>query len=143
MKIALVTQGYQSAGGVQAVARWIVEEIQSSGHDVHVFNIGASSRDSLSRRLTSPSTWGNGVGVQRDAYELNVTHVGTALAELEPIRYLPTRALSDALSEYDVVQIVAGGPALALAAARSGRPTILQVATRVRWERSSIIPTLR
>ncbi|KRF21045.1 hypothetical protein ASG90_01120 [Nocardioides sp. Soil797] len=76
--------------------------------------------------------------MEDDSREADVVQVGTPLAEFEPCRYLPSKALTKELAQYDVILVVAGGPALAFAAHKAGRPVVLQVATTVRWERESI-----
>ncbi|MBE7324815.1 glycosyltransferase [Nocardioides sp. Y6] len=137
MRIALLTQGFQTAGGVQAVARWLRDGLATRGHVVQVFDVASASSSSLSRRLVSPRTWITGP-VLESGTEDNLTMAGAALAELEPLRYLPVKQLTARLSEYDLVQVVCGGPALARVASRSGRPTVIQVATFMKWERESI-----
>jgi glycosyltransferase involved in cell wall biosynthesis len=139
LRVALVTQGYQSAGGVQTVARWLVRGLRASGHSVHIFNLATSRDDPHSRRLLRPFTWLKDPLLVLDADEPDVTHVGANGTELEILRYLPRRNLDDALNEYDVVQVVAGGPALAWAASRANPPTALQAATTVRRERQSML----
>lgn len=138
LRIALVTQGFFSAGGVQTVARWLRGQLQLRGYQVDVFDLASSSTDHRSRRALRPATWLRHPRLVKDDTEPRVWRVGSVLAEAEPLRYLPHGALTRALRSYDVVQVVAGGPALALAASRAGVPVALQVATRVAWERSSI-----
>lgn len=53
------------------------------------------------------------------------------------MRYLPRRELTRALKMYDLIQVVAGGPALSSAVAGVGPPVVLQVATTLRWEREA------
>ena len=53
------------------------------------------------------------------------------------MRYAPRAELSRAVQQCDLIQVVAGGPALACAVIGAGPPTFLQVATRARWERQS------
>ena len=62
--------------------------------------------------------------------------------ELEPMRYRPRRELTRALRAYDLIQVVAGGAALAGAVVGAGPPVFLQVATRLRWERRARRGTL-
>lgn len=135
-RVALLTQGYFTAGGVQTVARWVRGELLRHGHHVDVFDLASSRADPDSRRLVRPRTWLRGPRIRPDGREPQVWRVGCSLAELEPVRYLPRRGLTQLLRDYDVIQVVAGGPALACAAADAGRPVALQVATRVRWERA-------
>jgi glycosyltransferase involved in cell wall biosynthesis len=136
-RIALVTQGYQTAGGVQTVARWLATGLRGVGFEVHVFDLATSRADSHSRRLISPASWRRSTLLGADPSESHVTHVGANAVELEPLRYLPRAELSMELNRYDLVQVVAGGPSLALAATNCQRPLVLQVATTVASERAS------
>lgn len=137
LKIGVVTQGYFTAGGVQTVARWLVQGLRAAGHEVDVYDLASSSSDLRSRSLRRPGSWLRGPVIEESADEPAVWHVGAPLCELEPARYLPRRALSPQLRKYDIIQVVAGGPSLALATLGSARPVALQVATRVVWERQS------
>ena len=135
--IALITQGYQSAGGVQTVSRWLATGLRNAGYVVDVFDLASSRADAYSRRLVSPASWRRSSLLVADPSDVQITHVGANGVELEPLRYLPRAELSTELSRYDLVQVVAGGPSLALAAAKCRRPIVLQVATTVAWERKS------
>ena len=137
LRVALVTQGYQSAGGVQTVARWLNSQLTAAGHTVAVFDMAASILDETSRRILSPRSWRRASLITPDSAERDVFHVGANAVELEPLRYMPRRELTRALDTYDVIQVVAGGPALAFSAVRSHSPIVLQVATTVAWERES------
>ena len=136
-RIALITQGYQTAGGVQSAARWLTKGLRVAGFDVEIFDLATSRADAFSRRLTAPTTWFRATLLAADPSDAQVTHVGASGVEFEPLRYLPRAKLSTELNRFDLVQVVAGGPALALAALKCGRPVVLQVATRVAWERVS------
>lgn len=136
--VALVTQGYTASGGVQSVARWLVAGLEEAGISTTVYDLATSSRDTGSRRITKPSTWARAPRLTRSTREQDLVSVGANAVELEPMRYLPRRQLTRALARHDLVQVVAGGPSLALSATRAGRPIVLQMATSVRWERASI-----
>lgn len=135
LRVALITQGYQTAGGVQTVARWIADRLVDAGHTLAVFDMATSRNDRNSRRIVSPQSWFRGSLLSFDSLESGLVHVGANIVEIEPMRYLPRRELTAALQQFDLIQVVAGGPALALCATRSGRPIVLQVATTVAWER--------
>jgi glycosyltransferase involved in cell wall biosynthesis len=135
-RIALVTQGYHTAGGVQSVARWLSNALRGAGFAVHIFDLASSRSDAQSRQLSSPSSWRSRSLLHSDM-EPNVTSVGANGVEVEALRYLPRTELSRELRRFDLVQVVAGGPALALAATRSRRPIVIQVATRASWERGA------
>jgi glycosyltransferase involved in cell wall biosynthesis len=135
--IALVTQGYQSAGGVQTAARWLATGLRRAGFEVEIFDLATSRADAYSRRLISPASWRRPTLLAADPSEVQVTHVGANWVELEPLRYLPRAELSTELNRFDLVQVVAGAPAPALVAIRSKRPIVLLAATTVAWERAS------
>lgn len=139
-RIALIAQGYQFAGGIQTVARWLATGLRDAGFEVEIFDLATSRADAHSRRLTSPPSWLRSTLLVADASEIQLTHVGANGVELEPLRYLPRAELSTELKRFDLVQVVAGAPALALTAIRSGRPIVLQVATTVALERASQFP---
>jgi glycosyltransferase involved in cell wall biosynthesis len=65
--------------------------------------------------------------------------VGGQLVEFEFQRYKPRKILTDLLNTFDLVQIVAGSPALAWAVHHVQRPQCLFFATVVAAERGSLI----
>ncbi len=137
-RIALVTQGLGVGGGVTNVARWLREGLEAiSGYEVDVHDLATSSQDPNSRRCLRPETWlaGSLRGPFNEA--ANAQPWGANLVEFEPMRYLPRRELTRALQGYDLIQVVAGGPALGWAVAGIGPPVVLQVATTLRWERAA------
>jgi glycosyltransferase involved in cell wall biosynthesis len=136
-RIALVTQAFTlGGGGVPTVARWLRAELRAVGYTVDVHDLAVSSRDDSSRRILRPVSWfRRELGSERT--EEAVRHWGANLVEIEAMRYRPRAELTRALEGYDLIQVVAGGPALAAAVVGSLRPVVLQVATTVRWERSS------
>lgn len=136
-RIAIVTQGFQTAGGIQTSARWLAAGLRGAGHTVVVFDLASSRSDAHSRRISSPATWLRRPVLQVDHDEQQVVHVGANGVELEPLRYLPRRELTRQLDRFDLVHVVAGGPALALVAARCTVPVVVQFATRVAEERSA------
>lgn len=135
-RTAVVTQGFGTSGGIQSSARWLVETLRGSGISTTVFDLANSRRDPASNRLAAPSTWHRRPLLQPDGNDPDLVRVGARAVELEPARYLPRAELSSALGTFDTVQVVAGGPALALAAISSRRPVVLQFATRVALERA-------
>jgi glycosyltransferase involved in cell wall biosynthesis len=136
-RIALITQNYNGSGGVPAVARWLATGLRGAGFEVEIFNLADSRTDTHSRRLISPTSWGRPSLLVADPCDPQVTNVGANAVELEPLRYLPRADLSIELNRFDLVQIVAGGPSLALAASSCLRPIVLQAATTMAWERVS------
>lgn len=138
IRVAVVTQGYQGGGGVRSTARWLVRRLTDAGYVVSVFDIASSIRDPYSRQLRSPATWFRRSLVIPDPTEPDVKHVGANGVEVEILRYLPRAELTRHLNRFDLVQVVTGGPALALVAARARPPVVLQVASTVAWERASL-----
>ena len=139
IRVALVCQGLQTGGGVPAVARWLRDALGSlPDFQVDVHDLAISSRDPASRMLRRPATWRRS-SLRQPRDSAGVIHWGANAVELEPMRYMPRAELTRALASYDVVQIVAGGPALAYVANRAGRPVVLQMATFARWEREAIL----
>jgi glycosyltransferase involved in cell wall biosynthesis len=140
-RIALITQGYHTAGGLQTAARWLATGLRGAGFEVEIFDLATSRADTYSRRLISPASWRRPTLLVADPSEVQVTHVGANAVEFEPLRYLPRAELSTELDRYDLVQVVAGGPALALAATNCRNPIVLHVATTVASERASQLAT--
>ena len=115
-RIALITQGYQEGGGVPNAARWLAMRLRGVGMEVEIFDLAISKADAHSRRLISPASWPRSTLLAADPSDVRLTHVGANGVELEPLRYLPRAELSTELDRFDLVLVVAGGPALALAA---------------------------
>src|SRR4051812_7290562 len=136
--IALVTQGLergQEKGGVASVARWLREGLSPLGYEIDVHDLATSSTDPYSRRMLRPTTWSR--RSLRGPYDAahRVQLWGANAVEVEVMRYRPRAELLRALASYDLIQVVAGGPALACAALEAGPPLFIQVATRLEWER--------
>ena len=141
LRIALVTQGFAIGGGVPAVVRWLRAGLEGRGHAVTVHDLATSASDPFSRRLASPVTWGR--RTLRSSGSHGIVSWGADAVELEPMRYRQRPELTNELNSYDLVQVVAGAPALALVTRGLRRPTALQVASTVRWERAAQLEALR
>lgn len=142
MKVAIVTQGYLVGGGVPAVARWLRDSLTEAGHDLHVHDLAASSRDERSRRVFRPATWRTEPSAAASGSDSGLFHWGANWVEVEGQRYRPRAELTKALNSYDLIQVVAGAPALALAAAEALPPKVLQVATTLLMERRTHLPEM-
>jgi glycosyltransferase involved in cell wall biosynthesis len=143
VKIALVTHGLTVGGGVPAVARWLSRHLRETGeYEVDVHDLATSRSDSGSRRMIRPRSWVSR-SLRGSAGDQPAQHWGANAVELEFMRYRPRRELSRALRPYDLIQVVAGGPAWANVVTGHDRPVILQVATVARWERQSQIAAQR
>ncbi|MEV0155921.1 glycosyltransferase [Micromonospora sp. NPDC050686] len=137
-RIALVTHGFHRGGGVRTIARWLRGAlIQTGGYQVDVHDLASWSRDPSSRRLVSPTTWLR-KSLCEPLEDSSCWHWGANAAEVEWMRYRPRRELSRILSQYDLVQVVCGGPAWARVATGLGVPVVLQVATMASWERTAL-----
>jgi len=53
------------------------------------------------------------------------------------MRYRPRAELTRVLRNYDLIQVVTGGPALAAAVMKADIPVVLQATTTAAWERQS------
>lgn len=144
-RIAIVVPGIQSGGGVQMVASFLYSVLQQSGrYQPEFISLATSSRDKASVRLLSPVTWGRSPQVLTGSWQgITYRHVGALLPEFEFQRYRPRRALTPLLSDYDLIQVVAGGPATALAVMPANKPTCVFVATTARQERVSKLARMR
>ncbi len=135
-RIAIVTHDCVVPTGVESIALWLRDRLASTGdYDVDLHYLATSSRDGRSRRVVAPSSWArrsltDGGGAGRGEYRWGVNAV-----ELEFMRYRPRRELTRALAGYDVVQLIVGSPVWGLTTAGAGVPVVMQVATRVGWER--------
>ncbi|OYO11781.1 hypothetical protein CGZ94_15370 [Enemella evansiae] len=138
MRIAVVAQKFGHVGGVATVARWLVDGLRARGLEVDVLELAESRSDVFSRRLTAPQTWRRRT-LAGETLELGQQAWGANAVELEFMRYLPRKELTDELNGYDLVQVICGGPALATVARHVERPVAVQAATRVSWERASIL----
>lgn len=135
-RIAIVTHGFYTGGGVPAVARWLRAGLTATGrYTVDVHDLATWSRDPNSRRLAAPGTWR-----RRDLCVTNndpsTFRWGANAVEIEFMRYRPRAGLTRVLREYDLIQVVCGTAAWAGVADRVGRPVVVQVATRAAWERA-------
>ncbi len=139
--VAIVVHDFANTGGVGTVAQFLRDVIERSDRfEADTFSLALGSEDRASVRLRDPGTWTRGVQVQTEtndgvAYE----HVGAVGAEIEYCRYQPRSALTERLSGYDLVQIVAGTPAWAHVTRPLDVPVALQVATLAREERSWVL----
>ncbi|GAA1025956.1 hypothetical protein GCM10009557_01920 [Virgisporangium ochraceum] len=136
-RVAIVTHGFQTGGGVPTVVRWLRSALLATGrYTVDVHDLATSSRDPHSRRLAEPGTW-----FRRDMCiaqnDPSTFHWGANAVEVEFMRYRPRARLTEALRGYDLIQVVCGTAAWASAVGRTGRPVVVQVATRAAWERAA------
>ena len=140
-KIALVTPALEHPGGVSTVAAFLARVIAGSGrYEPHLVSLALSSRDSASVRALSPDTWRRGPQIEQGIWDGSpYQHVGCWVAELEFQRLRPRRVLTELLSRFDLVQVVAGTPAWAAVTHDVSVPVCLFAATMIQAERAALM----
>jgi D-inositol-3-phosphate glycosyltransferase len=140
-RVALVAPGLQYGGGVPSMALFLYRLLESTGrYEPVLVSLSIAADDPLSVRLLAPSSWRRGVQTRAGSWRgLPVTYVGAFLAEFEFQRFRPRRALAELLAPFDLVQVVAGTPAMGMAAAGVQKPRCLFAATTIRRERASLL----
>ena len=144
-RVAIVVPALATRGGLASVALFLHRILEESGrYDPHLISLATSSTDEDSVRFAAPWSWRRGaVMTRKQLGDLAYTHVGTVGAEIEPLRYRPRRAVTELLDSFDLVQLVAGTPALAHIARDVHRPVALQCATMVAIERRALLKRFR
>ena len=140
-RIAIVVPALAARGGLASVALFLHRTIaESARYEPHLISLATSSSDEDSVRLAVPTTWWRGSRITpRRLGDLSYLHVGSVGAEIEPLRYRPRRQLTELLNEFDLVQVVAGAPALTHVVRNVRPPVALQCATMVDVERRAIL----
>jgi D-inositol-3-phosphate glycosyltransferase len=140
-KIAIVVLDVAIVGGLTSVVKYLAEIIKLSGkYDLEIISLASSRKDAVSLRLLNPLTWFSFPKYKYiDYFGYKCTHVGAYFAELEPFRYKGRKILANILESSDLIQVVAGSPAVSLSVLNLGKPVLLQVATRSIVERESIL----
>jgi len=123
------------------VAAFLREALRRSGrYAADLISIATSSRDAASVRLSSPRSWRRGPQERLGTWAgIPFKHVGSHFAELEAVRYMPRRRLTEVLDDYDLVQVIAGTPSPACAVETVRRPKCLSVATTIFQDRQSAL----
>jgi D-inositol-3-phosphate glycosyltransferase len=136
--IGIVVPALDGGGGVPAVADFMYRQIERTGrYRLKLYSLATSHRDECNLRLLAPRSWLHSPRTRAGTWQGRpYTHVGAASAEFEFQRYRPRAALTRLLRQCDLIQVVAGSPAVALVAAQCDRPVVLQVATRIVVERA-------
>lgn len=135
--IGLIAPALEQGGGVPAVARFVKNTVSSSGcYDLRIISLSTSAQDETSVCLARPNYWGRGVTTRRTQWQgVPLLHVGAGIGELEFQRYRPRKALTEAVADCDILQVVCGTPAWAYAVSGLGKPVSVQCATRAKVER--------
>lgn len=140
--IAIVTPNlFDAHGGVSTVAEFIYIAIAGApGFEPHLISVATSVKDVSSVRMLSPRSWEGGVRMHKGTWHGKAfVHVGCWLSEFEFQRYMPRRALTDLLNQYDLIQVVSGTPAAAYVAKDVKKPICVQAATTARLERKTVL----
>jgi glycosyltransferase involved in cell wall biosynthesis len=140
-KIALVMLGKDETGGVSSVCWFLYQMISSvERYDVHLFSLETTYNNPNNMRLLSPKSWFRDVQIiEYTWHNFPAIHVSTRFSELEYQRYMPRRPLTDLLDQFDLVQVVSGGPAIANVTRNIAKPVCLFIATLMGLERKSIL----
>ena len=143
-----LSDGRTIRGGVVVVAEFIIRQLVKTGvYEPFLISTAVSHNDQNSVRLLSPSTWHRGVTVTEGSWKgIPMWHVGACFSDLEFQRYLPRSVLTDLLRGFDLIQVVAGSPAIGYALRDIDVPICLQMATTARNEREHLLrnaPLLR
>ncbi|MEE2663871.1 MAG: glycosyltransferase family 4 protein [Myxococcota bacterium] len=140
-RVALVVPGFEEGGGVPAVALFLARIMRDTGrYEPEFISPVMNSSDPLGVRLLSPRSWLRGVRSERaTCHGEPYTRIGACGSELEFQRLRPRAALTELLSGFDLVQIVAGGPAWGWLARDVSVPTAMQVATLAAVERRAVL----
>ncbi len=134
--VVILVPGFSVGGGVPQVAKYLVSVFRDQNWDCRVIELATSRRDVHSQRIMNPKTWLRGPQLTVPGPD-GEGYAGSHFVEIEQMRYLQTAKLRRALDQFDLVIVVAGTPAWALAARGIKSPVILQVATTTSWERRS------
>lgn len=139
--VALVVPDLSVHSGVPAVALFLHRVIAASDrYRPELISLSTSARDPNSTRLSSPASWFKRATQSEGVWKgLKYRHVGAELTELEFQRYRPRKALTELLSEFEIVQVVAGCPPWALVTGSYQGKVALQVATLSAVERASML----
>ncbi|MEP7244808.1 MAG: glycosyltransferase [Gammaproteobacteria bacterium] len=127
----------QGGGGVASVAHFLKDVVlRCRAYDLTLVSLATSANDECNLSITRPSTWLRGATAAASTWEgLPLVHVGAVGGEPEFRRYLPRKALAEAVADCDILQVVCGSPAYANALCGLGKPVSVQCATRAKVER--------
>lgn len=136
-KVALVVPSFEDAGGVPAVADFILRTISRRPDlDAKVVSLATSSKDPCSLLISDPRTWATGVRSRTGrARGKEFTHIGAFLGELEFQRLKPRKGLAELVHDCDLIHVKAGAPSWAGPVLGLGKPTIVHAATLTAVER--------
>lgn len=119
------------------MAEFLCQTIERSGtFDIQLVSLSSGARDDIGVALTHPWSWLRGVRLRKEFWRgRGFTRVGAFASELEFQRYQPRPVLTELLAGMDLIQVVSGSPAWALAVCGLGTPVAVHCATRAIVER--------
>lgn len=135
--LGLIVPAIDLGGGVPAVARFIKNVVLHSGrYDFRIISPATSANDESGLKILSATNRERGIAIRHGQWEGSpFVHVGACLGKLEFQRYRPRRALTQAVADCDILQLVCGSPAWGNAVSGLGKPVSVQCATRAKVER--------
>lgn len=143
MRVGIVVPEFHTersvGGGLESVAKFFARSLEIDDlFTLEFVSVRMASDAPESRRMLAPGTWVRGPVARRGQVDgVPTWYVGAGVAELEPVRYWPTRRLRSLWERFDALLVVGGSPiAFNLARGFDG-PVVGQVATTVRAERSA------
>lgn len=143
LSVAIVCPEYKTdvggQGGLSTSVDFLLALADERGWKTQIFAPRMYSRAPESRRLLKPSSWNQRIRLRTRSD--GVVSVGSHVAELEPVRYLPRRVLDRELDRFEVVVIISGSPAAAEIARRLRRPVVLAAASMIQVERAQLLAT--
>jgi glycosyltransferase involved in cell wall biosynthesis len=137
LRIALMSPGLELGGGVARSAEFLCRLLVEAGCEVSLIDLATARDDEWSSRILAPRTWGREPKFSSSREGSAMYHSGSHLAEIEPLRYMRRRRLTEFVNQHDLGLLVAGTPAWANVLRDVEVPTLMQTATTTAWERAS------
>lgn len=126
---------------MQSIVEMLIKQIERSAfHDYMLVSLATSASDDCSSSIRKPlSLFDKPIVKNKEWRGRKIIHIGCAMAELEFMRYRKRSALSRALSQCDLVQVIGGFPAWGASVLGCGKPVSVWAPTRCTWERRSLL----
>ena len=140
-KIALVKSGVYTDGGVSSVCQFLYQLLSSDKRfDVQLISLETDYNNPSNLRILSPKSWFQKNRITDYTWNgIPVKHIGAIFSELEFLRYMSRNEITNLLDQYDLVQVVAGCPAIANVVSSISKPICLQMATLASLERKYVL----
>jgi D-inositol-3-phosphate glycosyltransferase len=139
--VAIVVPCIEKGGGVPSLALYLYKALSIySNYQIDIISISTSRYDKNSTKIFSPKTWVKGIKVsEKKRNSINIINVGAYFTELEFMRYMPRKILTDILSQYNIVHVVSGTPAWGYICKNLRNNVFFHIATLSVLERQSLI----